>query len=179
MKCTFCGEENRDGEERCTGCGAPLGTHDCYPESYQPESYDPQSGEAYQAPYGQPEQQAYGQPPYGQPPYGQQYGQPYQQTPPPYNGQPPYGQPYQQPYNGQPPYGGYPMQPVSPYNRWLAFALCLLLGVLGIHRFYVGKIGTGILYIFTGGLCGVGALVDLITIACGSFRDINGQILTQ
>lgn len=49
-------------------------------------------------------------------------------------------------------------------NKWLAFFLCLFLGWLGVHRFYEGKIGTGILYLITLGLCGIGVLVDLIII---------------
>lgn len=67
---------------------------------------------------------------------------------------------------------------VSPCNKWVAFFLCLLLGGLGIHRFYVGKIGTAILYIFTlGGFFGIGALIDLIMIACGRFTDKSGAFL--
>lgn len=49
-------------------------------------------------------------------------------------------------------------------NKWVSFFLCLFLGYLGAHRFYEGKIGTGILYLFTVGLCGIGVLVDLIII---------------
>lgn len=49
-------------------------------------------------------------------------------------------------------------------DKWVAFFLCLFLGYLGIHKFYEGKIGMGILYLFTFGLFGIGALVDLITI---------------
>ncbi len=52
--------------------------------------------------------------------------------------------------------------------------LCLLLGTLGIHRFYVGKIGTGILMIITLGAFGIWTLIDLIMIAVGSFKDKNG-----
>ena len=51
-----------------------------------------------------------------------------------------------------------------PKNKWVAFCLCLLLGLVGAHKFYEGKIGMGILYIVTGGLCGIGALIDLIVI---------------
>lgn len=44
----------------------------------------------------------------------------------------------------------------------VAFLLCLFLGLLGIHRFYLGYTGMGVLYIFTAGLFGIGWLVDLI-----------------
>ena len=47
-------------------------------------------------------------------------------------------------------------------NKWVALLLCLFLGILGAHRFYEGKMGTGILWLCTGGLLGVGILIDLI-----------------
>ena len=52
--------------------------------------------------------------------------------------------------------------------------LAILLGGLGIHRFYVGKIGTGILMILTLGGFGIWALIDIIMIAVGSFKDKAG-----
>lgn len=55
--------------------------------------------------------------------------------------------------------------------------LCLLLGGLGIHRFYVGKIGTGILMLLTLGGLGIWVLIDLIMIAVGSFKDKNGLLI--
>ena len=58
-----------------------------------------------------------------------------------------------------------------------ALLLCLLLGGLGVHRFYVRKIGTGILMLFTLGGLGIWALIDLIVIAVGSFKDKNGLVL--
>ena len=53
---------------------------------------------------------------------------------------------------------------LRPKNKWTAFLLCFFLGGLGAHKFYEGKTGMGILYIFTVGLCGIGWLIDLITI---------------
>lgn len=52
----------------------------------------------------------------------------------------------------------------KPINKWVAFVLCLLLGYLGVHKFYEGKVGTGILYLFTLGLFGIGWLIDCIVI---------------
>lgn len=52
----------------------------------------------------------------------------------------------------------------TPKNKWVALLLCFFLGGLGIHKFYEGKIAMGIIYILTVGLCGVGILVDLITL---------------
>jgi len=65
----------------------------------------------------------------------------------------------------------------SRSSRLVALLLCALLGYLGVHRFYVGKIGTGILWLCTGGLFGIGYVVDLILIAMGSFTDIEGNRL--
>ena len=50
----------------------------------------------------------------------------------------------------------------KPKNKWVAFCLCLFLGFAGAHKFYEGKIGTGILYLFTGGLIGIGWFIDCI-----------------
>lgn len=51
-----------------------------------------------------------------------------------------------------------------PKNKWAAIALCVLLGWCGGHKFYEGKVGMGILYIFTFGLLGIGIIVDLIAL---------------
>lgn len=62
-------------------------------------------------------------------------------------------------------------------SKWMAFFLCLFLGYLGAHRFYVGKVGTGIIWLFTFGFFGIGWILDLIFILLGVFKDKAGQRL--
>ena len=66
---------------------------------------------------------------------------------------------------------------VSPKSGITAFLLCLFLGALGIHRFYVGKIGTGILMLITGGGMGFWCLYDLVSIVCKNFTDKQGSVV--
>jgi TM2 domain-containing membrane protein YozV len=63
----------------------------------------------------------------------------------------------------------------SRRSRLVALLFCILLGVFGVHRFYVGKIGTGILMLLTIGGLGIWVTIDLILIAVGSFRDKEGR----
>ena len=62
-------------------------------------------------------------------------------------------------------------------NRWILAVICFFLGSLGIHRFVVGKIGTGILWLLTLGVFGIGTLVDFIMILVGSFKDKEGKLI--
>jgi len=55
--------------------------------------------------------------------------------------------------------------------------LCLLLGGLGVHRFYVGKIGTGIVMLLTLGGLGIWTLIDIIVIAVQKFKDSKGLLI--
>lgn len=64
---------------------------------------------------------------------------------------------------------------LSPKSRLVTILLCVFVGCLGIHRFYVGKTGTGIAMILTAGGFGIWALIDLIMIAVGSFTDSDGK----
>lgn len=57
-----------------------------------------------------------------------------------------------------------PASSAKPKNKWTALALCVLLGWCGGHKFYEGKVGMGILYLFTLGLFGIGALIDFIVL---------------
>ncbi len=61
---------------------------------------------------------------------------------------------------------------------WLVtLLLSLFLGSLGIDRFYIGKIGTGILKLITLGGCGIWTLIDIIMIITGNFKDKNGYVI--
>jgi hypothetical protein len=67
----------------------------------------------------------------------------------------------------------------SDKSRAVALVLGLVLGVFGAHRFYVGKIGTGLLMLCTAGGLGIWYLVDNIMIASGGFRDAEGRLITR
>lgn len=68
-------------------------------------------------------------------------------------------------------------EPKSEKNFIATLLFCLLLGYFGVHRFYVGKIGTGILMLLTFGGLGIWLLIDLIMVACGAFRDKQGFLI--
>ena len=60
-----------------------------------------------------------------------------------------------------------------------ACLLCFFLGGLGIHRFYVGKTGTGILMILTLGGLGIWVIIDFVMIVTGGFKDSEGKDLQR
>jgi TM2 domain-containing membrane protein YozV len=67
----------------------------------------------------------------------------------------------------------------SEKKRLIALLLCFFFGCLGVHRFYVGKVGSGIVQLLTLGALGIWALIDLIMIICGAFKDNEGNVLTD
>jgi len=71
--------------------------------------------------------------------------------------------------------------PVQKEGRdWLtALLLCFFLGVFGVHRFYTGHIGLGVVQLLTLGGCGIWALIDFILIIVGSFKDADGRLLVR
>jgi TM2 domain-containing membrane protein YozV len=65
----------------------------------------------------------------------------------------------------------------SDKSNVVALLLCFFIGVLGVHRFYVGKIGTGVLQLVTFGGLGIWALIDMIMIILQKFTDGEGNTL--
>ena len=70
--------------------------------------------------------------------------------------------------------------PMASDKDWVTtLLLAVLVGSLGVDHFYTGKIGTGILKLITLGGCGIWALIDIIMIATGSYKDGNGLVVTK
>ncbi len=68
---------------------------------------------------------------------------------------------------------------ISKKSKIVALLLCVFLGYFGAHKFYVGKAGMGVLYLFSYGLFGFGWIIDCILIAMGSFKDKFGLPLKK
>lgn len=69
------------------------------------------------------------------------------------------------------------MSNASPKSGFLILPLTLFGGLMGLHRFYVGKIGSGILYMFTCGGFFIGMVLDVIKICTGKFTDSKGRVV--
>jgi hypothetical protein len=65
----------------------------------------------------------------------------------------------------------------SAHSRVSVLLICLILGWLGVHRFVTGKVLSGIIYLFTFGLFGVGWAYDFLRIILGGFPDRQGRKL--
>jgi TM2 domain-containing membrane protein YozV len=68
---------------------------------------------------------------------------------------------------------------LSEKRKLPAFLLCLFFGVFGVHRYYVGKIVTGLLMLLTAGGLGLWWLFDLLVILLGGFTDKEGKLITK
>jgi TM2 domain-containing membrane protein YozV len=79
------------------------------------------------------------------------------------------------PYPGQ-----VPLMAIEPQKSWIATVLlCQLLGTFGVHRFYTGRIISGIFQLLTFGGFGIWVLVDLVMIYADSFKDDMNMLLTR
>lgn len=84
-------------------------------------------------------------------------------------------------FTGQPAAAGVQVAgaPAEGYDWLTCLLLCWFVGVLGVHSFYTKKTGIGIAQLVTFGGCGIWALVDLIMIIVGSFKDAQGRPLVR
>lgn len=64
---------------------------------------------------------------------------------------------------------------IKERELWVAYLLWFLLGPVGVHKFYLGKIGMGILYLFTGGIFLIGWIIDLFTLP-SQVRAYNDEV---
>jgi len=69
------------------------------------------------------------------------------------------------------------MRQTSEKSGIACLLFLIFLAPFGLHRFYVGKIGTGILFLLTAGLLGLWWLIDLIMLIAGAFTDANGGVV--
>ncbi len=66
----------------------------------------------------------------------------------------------------------------SDKNAWVYFFLLVFFGVLGIHKFYINKVGMGLVYFFSAGLGSAGVFSDYLALSFGSgVKDNDGKVL--
>jgi TM2 domain-containing membrane protein YozV len=65
----------------------------------------------------------------------------------------------------------------SVKNYTTTLLLAIFLGIIGAHRFYAGKVFTGLLFFVTLGFFGIGWVIDIITVAVGNFTDKTGRFI--
>lgn len=73
----------------------------------------------------------------------------------------------------------YSSLPTSKKSKTVTLLICIFFGYLGIHRFYVGKIGSGVVWLFTAGAFFIGWISDIVKIASGKFLDSNGNVIRK
>lgn len=153
MFCSNCGTQLPDGAAFCPACGSAVDNTPPDPEAnpggWWKQPQDQTAGPGAQGAYGAWSQS------------GPQSG---------YNPPPQYG-----PYSS----GQRPPAASIRRERLVAIILCCVgfVGVGGLHRFYTGKVGTGMLWLLTGGCFLVGTVLDLIHLIDGSFLDYYGHTL--
>ena len=74
---------------------------------------------------------------------------------------------------------GYDPDAPSERRLLIAFLLCFFCPLLGVHRFYLKKPGTGVLMLLTAGGMGIWWLIDLVTLLFGAFRDGDGRKVSE
>ncbi len=155
FKCENCGSTDftvRDGMYVCSYCGSPYPIPDSEKEKAGTGGGSSKDGPVYQKPtggsYAQTSRDGQGN--------ACMYGN-----------------------TGQQAAGGTTYVVLKSPKSWLAtLLLCIFLGVIGVHRFYAGKIGTGLIWLFTAGCFGIGWIVDLVCIILGKFTDKQGRVIT-
>lgn len=65
----------------------------------------------------------------------------------------------------------------SSKSKVAAALLCWFLGIFGVHRFYLGHVGIGIIQLLTCGGLGIWAIIDFIFILTGGLKDSEGRDL--
>lgn len=182
IKCQVCGFDNKDDAQFCLNCGSPLA------KQKLSEAVDDVSEDAtvmldpdamqkrLQAEFAEAQQQ---EAPPPSPPRAAAAATPPAPPPAPPAAPPP------SPAAGQsaappPPVSAPPGAP-QPRQFLITLVLCLvgILGIAGLHRFYTGKIGTGVLMLVRLGACGIWTLVDIIMIALDKFTDAEGRPLAR